>query len=782
MIDRTRRAASPLSVRVLGCVLLAALTVPAIAQSTSSTPPRLSGSIADVDPMIGTGGDPEDGSNVFPGAAAPFGMTQLSPETEDHGLGYYYVQKWLKGFSMTHMSGAGCANEGEVFFTATTGPPTTQVKDMQTPYSHQRETAEAGYYAVDLLQWNIRAELTATPRTGVARFTFPAGQPANVLVPISHTLNQTESAALRIVGDRRIEGYVENHAFCNKPGTYKVYFVMAFDRPFTSFGTWSGDEYGGPGRLAPDTRSASQSAHDHTTGGWVNWPAQRSSQSITVRIGISYVDLEGAARNLDAEAANHSFDDLRAQAQQSWSRELDRIQVSGGSRKQKRVFYTALYHCLLMPSVFSDVDGRYLGFDQKVHTVRDGHPVYTNFSGWDIYRSEIPLLAILEPARMQDMAQSVVLMYQQGGWFPRWPQINLYTNDMVGSPLSIALATTWLDGLHGFDIETAWQGMFQDATQPPPPGKPYIGEEGIEWLNQFHYLPIDKVDYGSVAKTLEYTLAYASLSRLAEDLHKNSAAATLRERALYGRNLFDAASGFFRPRLSNGAWPKDFNPALDGAGFVEGTAWHYFSFAPADMNWLVGAMGRERFRQRMDDFFSYPLPGWYAQYYNPLNESDLQAPYGYHFSGEPWKSERAVERILSESYLDTPDGIPGNDDLGATSAWAVLSMMGIYSVDPTSLAYELTAPAFSRVTLRLDPPYPAREFTITAEKAAPGAYIHAVTVNGQPHWQNWIPFETIRTGSTVRFELQPGPDKSWGSLPGNAPPSLGQGAESATTN
>lgn len=727
-----------------------------------------------MNPIIGTGGDPDDGINLFPGAVAPFGMSQISPETEDRGLGYHYIQKWMKGFSMTHMSGAGCANEGDVFFTATTGPVVTQTNDFQTPYSHEQETAEAGYYAVQLLQWNIKAELTATPRTGLARFTFPAGKSGNIFVPISHTLNQTESAQVRVVGDRRIEGFVENHAFCNKTGTYKVYFVMLFDQPFSTFGTWTGAQYGGPGTPISGSRGAAQPSHDHTTGAWATWPAQSAAHAVTARIGISYVDINGATNNLRTEAASKDFDTIRHETQQIWNKELSRAEITGGSSAQQRVFYTALYHSFLMPSLFSDADGRYLGFDQGIHTIRPGHAVYTNISGWDIYRTQIPLLALLQPARMQDIAQSAVLMYQQGGWIDRWPQINLYTNDMVGSPLTIAMATTWLYGLHGFDIDTAWQGMLKDATEAPPAGKPYLGQEGIEWINKIHYLPYDKVDYGGVAKTLEYTLAYASLSRLAKDIHKDADAARLHERALYYRNLFDRDSGFFRPRHSDGSWLPDFNPAQDGHGFVEGTGWHFFTFAPADMTWLVDNMGRERFNQRMDEFFAYPTPGWYAQYYNPLNETDFQAPFAYHFSGRPWKSQEVVHRILRENYLDMPDGIPGNDDAGATSAWAVLSMMGLYTVDPTSLAYELIAPSFPRVVLHLDAPYPARTFVLTAQGGGSAAtpYVQTVTVNGKPHSENWLAVEDIRRGSTVAFTLGSTPNTAWGSRPEDAPPSL----------
>ncbi len=725
-----------------------------------------------VNPMIGTGGDPNDGINLFPGAVRPFGMVQLSPDTEDHGSGYHYIQKYIKGFSLTHMSGGGCATEGDVFFTPTTGPIMTKVSDYQTPYSHNSETAVPGFYHVQLLQWAIEAKLSATERTGVAQFTYPAGKAANILVPISHTLNSTESAVVRVVGDRRIEGFVENHAFCNRKPTYKVHFVMLFDRPFSTFGTWNRDQ-DNLGETLAGKRMADQTDRQQSVGAYASWAATEQKQTITVKIGISYVDIAGAEQNLRAETADKDFAAIRSEAERAWNRELCTIEVSGGTAKRRRIFYTALYHSLLMPSLFEDADGRYLGFDGKTRSVETGRHVYANFSGWDIYRSEIPLLAMIEPARMQDMAQSVVLMYQQGGWIDRWPQMNVYTNDMVGSPLSIALATTWLDGLHGFDIETAWEGMLKDATEAPPPGRPYVGQEGIESINKIHYVPAKKLDYDSVAKTLEYSLAYASLHHLAAALGKDRDAKLMYDRALYYRNLFDPGEKFFRQRNADGIWVPDFNPAQDGHGFVEGTGWHYLSFAPADLAWLVKAMGKETFNARMTEFFDYPFPGWYGQYYDPNNETDLQAPFVFNFSGQPWKSQKVVRRVLNENYLDDPDGVPGNDDCGAMSSWAVLTMMGIYSVDPPSLAYELVSPVFSKVIIHLQPPYTGKTFTITTS-ANPDAtsYIQQVSLDGRGQSRNWIPFNKIAEGGTLQFTLGAHPNTHWGAAPQDAPPSL----------
>ena len=606
-----------------------------------------------------------------------------------------------------------------------------------------------------------------------AQFTFPAGQAANILVPISHTLNFTTGSSIQIVGDRTMEGYVQNRAFCGNQQTYKVYFVMQFSQPFAQFGTWGDAAGSGPDALAPDNRSATQSTDHPVIGAYASWPAAAHAQTITAKIGISYVDLDGARNNLKAESEGKDFSTIRREALAAWNRELSTIEVSGGTAANRTVFYTALYHSLIMPSIFSDADGRYLGFDAKVHSVEKGHAVYANYSGWDIYRSQMPLVAMIEPRRMEDMAQSVVLMYQQGGWIDRWPQMNLYTNVMAGSPLTVVLSTAWLDGLHGFDMNTAWQGMFKDATEAPPAGQHYKGQDGIDWINKLHYAPNDKVSYGSVSNLQEDVVAYASLYRLAVALGKTDDAKMLYNRALYVRNVFDADDHFFRPRNADGQWVPNFDPMQDGRGFIEGTGWHYQWLAPADVTWLVHAVGPELFNQRLTEFFNYKFPGWYSQYYNAYNETDLQAPFEFNFSGRPWETQRVVRRVLDENYTTAPDGIPGNDDCGEMSSWGVLSMMGIYSIDPASLAYEITGPVFPKVVVHLHEPYAGKTFTIEAAGAAKDApYIQSVALNGRPHSQNWISFHDISAGGTLHFVLSVKPNTAWGSAPKDAPPSL----------
>ena len=751
----------------LGLLCFCAGTAPA---QTAADP------AASVHPLIGTGNGPGGGINLFPGATVPFGMVQLSPDTEAHGYGYHYGQYDIQGFSMTHMSGPGCANDGDVFFTATTGPIVTQIHDFESPYAHSEEKAAPGYYQVRLLQWDINAEVSATERTGIARLTFPAGKQANILLPLSRTLNYTTGASVHVAGDRQLEGYVENRAFCGNSQSYRVYFVMTFDRPFTQFGTWTGPHYNGPATISQGSRDAAQATHDGWIGAYVSWATQDRAQTVTAKIAISFVDAAGAENNLKAEAEGKDFAQIEGAARAAWNKELSVIDVAGGSAAERTVFYTALYHSLMMPTIFSDADGRYLGFDDKVHQVAAGHAIYGSFSGWDIYRSELPLLALIEPKRMEDMMQSVVLMYQQGGWIDRWPQYNLYTNVMAGSPLTVAMAMAWLDGLHDFDMNAAWQGMLKDATEAPPPGHPYEGEDSIDWINRLHYAPEDKTRYGSVSQIQEDVVAYASLYRLAVALGKTDDAKMLLDRAKDERNVFDADDRFFRPRNADGSWVPDFNPSVDGHGFIEGTGWHYQWLAPADMAWLVKAMGTDLFNQRLTEFFNYKVPGWYAQYYNPYNETDLEAPFEFNFSGRPWETQRVVRTVLNENYDATPDGIPGNDDCGEMSSWAVLSMMGIYSIDPASLAYELTGPVFPKVVVHLHQPYAGEAFTVTATGAATNApYIQSVQLNGKTQSKNWISFRDIAAGGNLHFVLGAMPNHAWGASADDAPPSLPDG-------
>ncbi len=716
-----------------------------------------------VNPFIGTDG----GGNTFPGASAPFGMVQFSPDTNAPSIGYGYGNRQIQGFSLTHMSGVGCNDFGDVFLTPTTGPIGTQIADYTSPYSHRHEAASPGYYQVQLSKFHVNAELTATARAGVARFTFPSGQSANILVPISHTLTTTYAAQAQIVGNDEIDGQVTSQSFCGAGQRYTIYFVMRFDQPFTAYGSWSGTT------VSDGSRAASQTdEHQPGIGVYVRYPSG-VTKPVTARIGVSFVDAAGARANLQREVGGKSFGDVQKQAARDWDRELGVLTVDGGSADQRVRFYTSLYHALLMPNVFSDEDGRYLGFDAKVHQAPSGHAVYANYSGWDIYRTEVPLLALIEPQRLEDMCQSIVDMYQQGGWIDRWPQANTYTNVMCGSPLTIAMATAWNAGLHGFDINSAYEGMFKDATQRPPPGKPYAGESNVQYMDQVGYIPDDKEGYGSVAQTEEDCIAYSALASVAASLGRTGDADYLKKRALFYRNLFDPDTKFLRPKLLNGQWQGPFDPAQEN-GYVEGSAWHYRWLAPQDVAGLITLMGGDdAFNTQMDQFFSYTKPVWDDHFYNPYNETDLEAPFLYDFSGTPWKTQARVRELQADAYKITPDGVPGNDDCGTMSSWYVLSAMGLYAVDAGRPVYELCSPLFPKVTLRLSQPYKGRTFVVSAPAASDdNAYVQSVRLGNADLPHCWLPTDAITQGGSLTFALGASPNKTWGASPENRPPSL----------
>jgi len=726
-------------------------------------PPSLTTLSAYVNPLIGTSG----GGNTFPGAVAPFGMVQLSPDTRAPSIGYYHTDHQIQGFSMTHMSGVGCDDEGDVFLTATTGPIKTDVGDYQSRFSHRQEQASPGFYQALLRRWNIKAEMTATERAGLLRFTFPAGQAGNVLLPISHTLTRTQAAQVRIVGQNEMDGQVTSQCFCGAQPVYTVYFVLRFDRPFASCGTFAGPA------ISKGGRTAAQTPGQPGVGAYVRFSARRAPQAVTARIGISYVDMTGARRNLAQEVGGRGFDAVHQDTARAWEKALHVIDVQGGTTDQRTVFYTSLYHCLLMPSLFSDTDGRYVGFDHSVHRARAGHAVYANFSGWDIYRTEAPLLALIAPQRMQDMCQSVALMYAQGGWIDRWPQANGYTNIMCGSPLTIMLATAWSYGLRDFDLQTAYKGMWRDATQKPPPGRPFSGESNIEYMNRVGYIPDDKEQYGSVSQTEEDCLAYAALAPVAQGLGKTKDAALLRRRALNYRNVFDPQTRFMRPRLLSGQWVSPFDPAQEH-GYVEGSAWHYRWLVPQDVAGLAALMGGDRaFAAQLDTFFSYPQPVWNGRFYNPYNETDLQAPFLYDYCGLPWKTQARVRELQADAYQAAPGGIPGNDDCGTMSAWYVLSALGLYPVDPSQPGFAVCSPLFPQATLHLAAPYSGKSWTIRAERASKrNAFIQDVRLNGLPHNRPWLRQSAIARGGTLTVILGSQPKTAWGVGQALRPPSL----------
>jgi predicted alpha-1,2-mannosidase len=723
-----------------------------------------------VNPFIGT----SNGGNTYPGAQAPFGMVQLSPTLR--GNGYYYNQPRMHGFTVNLETGSGADNGGTVLFTATTGPVLTDTTAHDYTFDHRDESASAGYYQVRLQPWNVNAELTATTHCGLAQFTFPAGKQANILLPLSIANTPTDASRVEWADDHTLTGFVTSEVLANA-GPCTVHFVMRFSRSFSSYGSWSN------GHKSDGSKSADQTARDADTGYYVSYPATPKPQEIRVSLGISYVSAAGARANLEAELPDDNFTRVHDLATAAWNKELGLIQVQDNSVPHQRVFYTALYHCMLYPMIFDDVDGSYPGYDSKAHHVPAGHRhFYTSYSGWDIYRSEIPLLAIIEPDRAQDMAQSIVESYKQLGYIDRRLTLNRPAAAMNGEPMTLCLANIWNAGLHRFDMTTAYDGMLKMATPTEIHAHlgPYENSEraGSPWLNAD----------SNVSTSLEYDLAFAALGRLALNLGKPDDANFLLGRALEYRTLYNPATGYLQPRAINGAWDRATETGLpepgrgkwesapggdigqdEDAAYCEAGKEQYLWFVSHDIQGLVDLLGGPKtFDARLDKFFQSDL-------YDPTNEPDMQCPYLYDYIDRPWKTQKEVAETANRYFTDDPGGLAGggNDDLGAMSAWYVFSQLGFYPVDPGVPCFEVTTPRFRRAVVTLAPPHAGKHFVINAPAASAGnVYIQSALLDGHPFNRPYLNETEITSGGEWSVAAGPEPNEAWGSSPMDRPPSV----------
>jgi predicted alpha-1,2-mannosidase len=735
---------APLSFALtLICCFFAAPAHPAHA----AEPPDLASYI---NPFIGT----DRSGNTFPGAVAPFGSVQLTPNLA--GNGYYYPNDHMHGFVINHMSGDGGSNEGEVLMTATTGPVKIDRDSTDYKFDHQHETATAAYYQVLMQPWNINAELTTTVHCGFARFTFPAGQQSNIFLPLSYTNNPIISSHVHYIDSQTVTGDVTSESFNGEHKGITAYFVMAFSKPFEKHGTWTNT------MITEGSDTASQDDRKTIIGFYGSYPAAAAPQEVDVRIGVSYVDSAGALANLKAEMPDNNFELYHRQTVQDWNRELGAIEVKGGTLTHNRIFYTALYHCLIAPQIFDDVDGRYRGFDDQIHQVPEGHQhFYTTFSGWDIYRTEIPLLALIAPERVQDMAQSLVEEYKQNGYIDRWSQRHRATAIMNGDPNTIVLVNIWNAGLHNFDVNTAYEGMFKQTLAGNIHGYLPDCELYDEERNGITINPD-----ASVATALEHELSFAALGNLAKNLGKPEDATYLFGRALQYREMYNPVTGFLQRRDKDGRWDPGFG------GYTEGDKWIYLWFVPHDVQGLVDLIGGASvFDRRLDEFFN-------DKHYDPTNEPDLQAPFLYDYINRPWKTQHIVAETADKVFTDSPGGLAdgGNDDLGTMSAWYILSQIGFYPVDPGIPDLEVCTPRFTKITLHLSPPYLGKEFVIETPAAAPeNEYIQSAVLNGKPQTKPWFPETEITNGGTWSLKLGPKPNRAWASSPWDRPYSLSTG-------
>ncbi|NEB79294.1 glycoside hydrolase family 92 protein [Streptomyces sp. SID14478] len=740
-----------------------------------------------VDTSIGNNGD----GTTFPGAAAPFGMVQLSPDTQlNKYASYDYAQDTILGFSHTHLSGVGCQTMGNIRFMPTTGAVTSSdPAQYAAKFSHDNETRAPGYYGVKFDN-GIQAELTATQRTGQHRYTYPAGSgPESVLIEAGESNGSTYAGDIKVVGDDTVEGWVQGGNFCGETGKerYRVFFSAKFDRTFSSFGTWS------DGTLTAGQRTATRGTK--RAGAWLTFD-QAGGRQVGSSVGLSYTSVDGARLNRKAEQPK-SFGAAESAAHHSWKDELNRMRVAGGSRADQRTYYTALYHSLLHPSIGSDVDRRYRGFDDKVH--RSDSTYYQMFSLWDTYRSQNQLVALLHPDKAADMAKSVLHVYEDGGWLPRWGLGGGETNVMSGDPV-----TPWIVDLYNRDLldkrtsQRLFDALWKNANEVPADQSAFRGRDGnptyvkngwVGYQNLPGYKFGDSRQAGSA--TLEYALADCSLSTMARGLGHRDKAAALASRCGNFTKLWDSGvtsqgfTGFPVTRNADGSVAGDADPTQSGA-FHEGTAWQYQWLAQQDPQTLFGLMGgASGAEQRLDKFFDMPTvlsdpakaasESWVSGAYdyhnnfafNPNNEPDFHAPWMYAWTGAPWKTS-AVLRAMRTLFTDDAYGMPGNDDLGATSSLLVFAMAGVFEAQPGSANYLVTAPMFEKVEIR-----PEHGRTIAVE--APGAdasklqYVSSVhTRKGTLH-QSWLSHEDLLRSGTIKVALSDAPTR-WGV--NAAPPAL----------
>ncbi|HEU5353078.1 MAG TPA: GH92 family glycosyl hydrolase [Actinocrinis sp.] len=785
--------------------LLAPLVVPLPAHAATpitTDSAAVANPAALVDPLVGTGsgGAVVGQVDTFPGADVPFGMLQWSPDTPSRppGGGYNYDDSQITGFSLTHVSGPGCAIAGDFPILPITGALPADPDSATAPFTHSAETAHPGSYSVTA--GGVRTQLAATARTGLAQFNYPATAQAQLLIKAADSANGSSSATFQTVGDREITGAVTSGHFCGQPDSYTVYFAARFDRPFTASGTWGGTSAaqvtktsGGtavtehsnqnpqpkryPSR-ADRSSAAAQQGSGTVAGGWLTFDATRDP-NVRMQVAVSYVSTQGALGNLAAEAHSWNVAAVAARATAAWNRQLGTIAIRGGSPAAQSTFYTALYHASLEPCLFSDANGQYPGFDNKIHRVQPGHAQYANFSGWDIYRSEAPLLATIDPRVAADMATSLLNDAAQGGWLPKWPVANGYTGVMNGDAADPVLADLYAFGARDFDAKAALADMVNgaNATTGSPGQGWYVERPNAAAYNANGYVPntgsdsISPVPNGA-SETLEYALDDFSISRLAQYLHQDSTARAFAGRSQNWANVFDTADAYVEPRDSSGAFPSG-PPVQTGTGFgqngfQEGNAAQYTWMVPQNLKGLIqGIGGNQATAARLDSYFTQLNAGPNAPYHWQGNEPAFDTPWAYNSVGQPWKTQAIVHQISTQLYSPTPGGEPGNDDLGAMSSWYVWAALGVYPQTPGVPLLVLGSPQFPHAVIH----GAFGDLRINA-RGAGGTYISSLKVDDRSTQHTWI---DATRAHELDFTLSANPNTSWGTAPGDAPPSFGAG-------
>jgi len=715
-----------------------------------------------VNPFIGT--DDSNSPNPVPGGAGgstvpgpvlPFGMVQFGPDTPTASpSGYRYSDTSIQEFSLTHFNGAGCSNNEDIGILPITGSigasPGTNWTSYAATHSKANESAAPGYYRTVLNNYgNAQVELTATTRTAHMRLTYPSTTTARLMVNASRSATGNRSGSVSISGSQ-LTGTFTGGGFCGSSKTYPIFYVMQFDQAPSGFGTW----------LGSTVSAGSASTSGVNSGGYVTFNTT-GNQVVNVKVGISFVSLAGAQANLAAEAAGFDFNAHRAAADTAWNTILNRVQATGGSTADLQKFYTALYHVLQNPNIASDVNGQYRGFDNAIHTAN--HPVYQNYSGWDIYRSWAALIAFLAPAEANDIAKSMVLDGQQGGLLPKWSHNHNEHFVMTGDPGPIIATSLYAFGARNFDTAAALSLMDKSSNGGTTQGQTIRGRQS-GYLSR-HYIAEDPSD------SLEYSASDFAIAQFAGALGDTTKYNTYMTRAQWWRNVFSTESSYIHRRNADGTWTWPLDPASD-SGYTEGNGAQYTWMVTYNFASLINLMGGPKTAiQRLDHHFTELNGGLTRPYFYIGNEPEHGVPWAYHYAAYPQGSSAAVRRVMTESFTTGPGGLPGNDDLGATSAWYVWAALGMYPPTPGADVLALHGPLFPSITITR----PSGTLQINGAGAGQGAqYVQSLSVNGIPTTKTWLRYGDVAGDTTLSYSMGSSPS-TWGTNPADVPPSYNDG-------
>ena len=708
----------------------------------------------------------------FPAVGVPFGMTQWSPQTKASERKclppYHYEDDKIQGFRGTHwMSGSCTQDYGSVTLMALQGELETNPEERASPFSHTAETATPSYYAVLLEDDQIQVEVTAVSRSALLQFTPEKGEPLSLLVEPNS--DEGEGYVEVHPEQQEIVGYNPVHRIYQgwgEPAGFSGYFVVIFEKPIENYGVWQGETI---------REGESQAAGEgQAVGAYVQIGAE-PGETIRVKVGTSFTSLEQARENLQVEIPDWDFDQIRKTSESAWQEALEKVKVQGGTEEEKTKFYTALYHTMILPRVFSDTDGMYPEFDggKQLHRA-EGYDYYADFSMWDTFRAVHPLHIILHPERVDDMVKSLMNKAEQGEWLPIFPSWNSYTAAMIGDHVTAMIGDAWMKGIDNFDQELAYQMMRKNAFHPNPDLQSYRSGKGRRALDsylQYGYIPMeDSVPDAfhkkeQVSRTLEYAYDDFVLSQIAKKLGKQADYEALIARAKNYRHVFDTTTGYVRGRYSDGTWMEPFDPVASRASFItEGSPFQYTWYVPQDVAGLMQLMGgREKFISQLDHLFD-------NGYYWHGNEPGHQTVYLYPYAGAAWKTQERVRTIMREEYSADPGGLSGNEDAGQMSAWLAFSMMGFYPVCPGMPYYVLGSPVFDDIAIQLPE---GKTFTIvTNNNSEENRYIQSATLNGETFERSYLWHNEMMQGGELRLEMGNTPNEAWAAE--DVPPSLGE--------